>query len=261
MCSKKILRRTAFTIAAMTIASTLLSQVYDDSSQLSKNPTSSGEQFNLASRYLNGRGVAKDYGQAVHWFERSAGQGNVYALANLGVIYRDGIGVPASLKTAFEWFMRAAEAGHDKSQFDVGMMYLRGEGTEKNEIKAVEWVKKAAAQELDVAECKLGVFYHAGVGNLPEDNRESVRWYSQAAGRGNTLAQTLLAKAYLTGTGIPKNEIEALAWLYLASSAGDLPSKEAVAKIERSLGELPRLEAQARASALNQQIGKQKKAR
>ena len=44
--------------------------------------------------YGNGRGVPKDYGEAVKWFRLAAEQGNADAQTNLGVMFQYGRGVP-----------------------------------------------------------------------------------------------------------------------------------------------------------------------
>ena len=50
-------------------------------------------QCNLGLMYANGRGVAKDFEQAVFWYRKAAEQGNVNAqekLTILGVNWKDG---------------------------------------------------------------------------------------------------------------------------------------------------------------------------
>lgn len=61
-------------------------------------------QVNLAMLYLDGVGVAQDFGQAAQWFERAAVRGNGEAQQNLGLLYRDGKGVAPSKVEAAKWF-------------------------------------------------------------------------------------------------------------------------------------------------------------
>jgi uncharacterized protein len=61
-------------------------------------------QVNLAIMYVEGLGVAQDYGQALHWFERAAEAGNKEAQQNLATLYRDGHGVKQSDVQAASWF-------------------------------------------------------------------------------------------------------------------------------------------------------------
>jgi TPR repeat protein len=43
--------------------------------------------------YVNGKGVLKDYKQAVYWCQKSADQGYAKAQSNLGIAYTIGKGV------------------------------------------------------------------------------------------------------------------------------------------------------------------------
>ena len=61
--------------------------------------------------YENGRGVPQDYKQAVHWFTKSAEQGDAEAQSNLGVMYGKGKGVLQNYKKAYMWFNLAIHNG------------------------------------------------------------------------------------------------------------------------------------------------------
>ena len=50
-------------------------------------------QYNLGGMYYNGKGVRKDYAQAVQWYRKAAEQGNAKAQFNLGLMYYNGQGV------------------------------------------------------------------------------------------------------------------------------------------------------------------------
>ena len=47
----------------------------------------------LGWAYLNGLGVTKDYSIAFSWINKSAEQGNTWALGQLGLMYQNGYGV------------------------------------------------------------------------------------------------------------------------------------------------------------------------
>ena len=51
--------------------------------------------------YYLGLGVERDFGAAVHWFERAARAANADAQRNLGVLYMRGWGVPRDNVTAW----------------------------------------------------------------------------------------------------------------------------------------------------------------
>ena len=50
-------------------------------------------QYSLGVCYADGRGVAKDYVEAVKWYRKAAEQNHAGAQYNLGVCYANGQGV------------------------------------------------------------------------------------------------------------------------------------------------------------------------
>jgi TPR repeat protein len=50
-------------------------------------------QYNLGIAYTFGKGVLKDYKQAVYWYQKAADQGYAKAQSNLGIAYAFGKGV------------------------------------------------------------------------------------------------------------------------------------------------------------------------
>lgn len=68
-------------------------------------------QYNLGGMYYNGKGVRKDYAQAVQWYRKAAEQGHTKAQFNLGVKYANGQGVRQNYKIAKEWFGKACDNG------------------------------------------------------------------------------------------------------------------------------------------------------
>ena len=63
--------------------------------------------------YDNGRGVPKDYGQALAWFRKAAEQGYEAAQNDLGVMYALGQGVPQDYVQAHMWFNLAGSHASD----------------------------------------------------------------------------------------------------------------------------------------------------
>ena len=63
-------------------------------------------QYNLGRAYHKGKGVARDYKEAVKWLIKSAEQGNAFGQNAIGVCYRDGLGVSKDEKEAVKWFRK-----------------------------------------------------------------------------------------------------------------------------------------------------------
>src|SRR5262249_28566095 len=67
----------------------------DDDFNALSGPAAAGNaqaQFALGNDYINGRGVAQDYGQAAIWYRKSAAQGYAPALNQLGYMYQHKFG-------------------------------------------------------------------------------------------------------------------------------------------------------------------------
>ena len=75
---------------------------------------------NVGAMYFNGRGVTRNYGEAVNWFRKAAEAGNPQAMYNLGAMYEAGKGVSKSASTARSWYERAAAAGHEGARQKLG---------------------------------------------------------------------------------------------------------------------------------------------
>ena len=77
-------------------------------------------QYNLGKMYRNGKGVARDYAEAVKWWCLAAEAGNADAQNKLGVMYHDGEGVEQDYAEALKWFRLAADAGNASAQCNLG---------------------------------------------------------------------------------------------------------------------------------------------
>ena len=109
-------------------------------------------QNNLAWMYVNGRGVERNYGQAIEWIRKAAEQGLARAQNNLGWMYTTGRGVERNYRQAAEWSRKAAAQGNAQAQYRLGTMYANGRGVERDYEQAVMWFRKAAAQGNSYAE-------------------------------------------------------------------------------------------------------------
>jgi TPR repeat protein len=80
-------------------------------------------QHLLGLMYYMGRGVERDYKQALAWHRKAAQQGKADAQYVVGAMYYTGNSVPQDQKTALLWFRKAAEQGHAEAQHALGLMY------------------------------------------------------------------------------------------------------------------------------------------
>lgn len=104
-------------------------------------------QFNLGQSYEHGRGVPKDYAEALRWYRLAAEHGDPFAQFDLGNHYSEGIGVPKSEKEAVRWWELAAAQGFPPAQHSLGKVLARGEqGVLPDKVQAYVWFALSAAQ-------------------------------------------------------------------------------------------------------------------
>jgi len=141
-------------------------------------------QYNLGVKLYNGEGVAKDYGEAVRWYQLAAIQGDARAQFNLGGMYRMGQGVPQDYQKAVRWYRRAADQGDADAQSNLGVMYAQGRGVQQDYGEAIKWYRLAAEQGFAKAQSNLGFMYGEGRG-VPQDFILAHMWVNLAAKQGN----------------------------------------------------------------------------
>ena len=84
--------------------------------------------------------------QLAHYFETGAAAGDPDAQVNLGWMYHEGKGVPRDYKEAVELYEKAAEQGYAPGQAYLASAYAEGKGVDKDYQKALELFRKAIAQ-------------------------------------------------------------------------------------------------------------------
>ena len=170
-------------------------------------------QFNLGVSYDNGKGVPKDYQQAVSWYRKAAEQGHAKAQFNLGMSYANGQGVPKDDQQAIAWLRKSAEQGDVNAQFYLGVSYVSGQGKAQDYQRAATWFRKSAEQGDAKAQYMLGSSYAYGVG-VPRDQQQAYAWYSVAVANGYNDAVTKRDEIAHTLTRNQLNEAQELATHY-----------------------------------------------
>lgn len=66
--------------------------------------------------YEQGQGVPQNYGEALRWYRKAAGQGYASAEYNLGNMYYYGRGVTQDQAEAVRWYRKAADHGDEYAQ-------------------------------------------------------------------------------------------------------------------------------------------------
>lgn len=99
--------------------------------------------YALATWYLHGEHVGKDWNKAVFLLKRASNAKNPDALYDLAVCYEEGKGIKQDKYKAFELYLQAALRGDQQSIHEVGRCYYYGIGIEEDKDLADIWLERA----------------------------------------------------------------------------------------------------------------------
>lgn len=115
-----------------------------------------------------GKGVQKDYAEAVAWYNKAAEQGNAIAKYSLGTLYYKGQGVPKDDVRAYMWFNLAAVSGHEygiKNRDQLAKMITAGQVAEGQRLSAAWQPASSTAKESKLEGTGSG-FYVSAAGHV-----------------------------------------------------------------------------------------------
>lgn len=216
----------------------------------------------LGQIYENGRGVRKDLGKAVKYYERAS---VLVPPSKIGDLYfYGGPGLESDNGKAFMWYSKDNDA---TSQAMRGFCYLYGYGVSKDTRKGIEILRAASTSAIalrllgdcyndgygvtkDYSEAfyyykaavehpyvdedwrsikaygELGRYYIQGYGCVA-DEKKGFELLKKGAGLGSLHAITMLGIAYSTGLGTPKDVEKGSYWLNKAIENNYQPAIEA----------------------------------
>ena len=164
-------------------------------------------QNKLGDWYYYGIGVKKNEEKAAKWYVKAAEQGNFNAMASIWSCCYYGKGMGRNVTEAERWrtAIRKEEEESDSWFSGLNSKKLEKETIEfiygRSELKAVvKQYKKGAMKGDAISMRKLAECYDKGVG-LKEDWKEAIKWYHQAAEKGDIKAQLVLGGHYWTPEG------------------------------------------------------------
>ena len=91
----------------------------------------------------------------------------------------------------------------------------------KDYSKAMKWYLEAAGKGNAHAQCQIGNMYNSAKG-VTADYSTALKWFLKSANQGNTEAQRHIGDLYLAGRGVTHNYSTALQWYNKAVANGDL---------------------------------------
>lgn len=145
--------------------------------------------------------------------------GNVNAQHILGMNLYNGAGGAAKDRIeALMWLRRAADGGNREAQNDLGLI-LFSQSKPPSCDEARRYLLASAKQGYVKAFYNLGGWYESGYCGAP-DSRKAIKWFKQAAEKGDSNSSLIVASAYRSGRAGEENEAEAAAWIRRALRQG-----------------------------------------
>ncbi len=77
---------------------------------------------------------------------KQAKKGDIQCMFDVGLMYDEGKGVPRDYKEAIKWYIKAAEYGHATAQSNLGEMYFTERGVPKDYVQSYKWLNIAASK-------------------------------------------------------------------------------------------------------------------
>ncbi len=145
-------------------------------------------QYEVASRYAEGRQLAKDFKLAADWYDKAAQQGSAPAQYKLAALYEKGLGVPKDKNKAKYWYIKAADAGNPRAMHNLAVMVADGDG-KPDYASAVIWFRKAAEYGVHDSQYNLAILLARGLG-APQSLVQSYQWFAVAAQENDADAAT-----------------------------------------------------------------------
>jgi localization factor PodJL len=143
-----------------------------------------GAAYEVAMRFVEGRGVPANLEEGARWFERAASKGLTPAQFRYASMLEKGQGVKKDLAAAQKLYIAAASKGHAKAMHNLAVLYAEGAEGKPDYASAAQWFRKAAEHGVADSQYNLGVLAARGLGT-ERNIAESYKWFALAAAQGD----------------------------------------------------------------------------
>lgn len=180
----------------------------------------------LAERYINGLGTARNYKTAIELAKKSLDSGNGNAKVILGSAYFEQAKQymeNADMQKAVEFYRLSTQYGESRAYHNLAVCYFQGKGVTQNLHKGLELAKKA----YDMGNknvCGTIASYYRNPDFGINDHVTGHKWDMIGAKAGNTLCQIRVAFDYEDGTGVQINIGEAYKWFKIIADDINAPA-------------------------------------
>lgn len=229
-----ILGSAAMIVLTPTVASA--QQTLEEATDSIKNVLALAKKGDAAAQnevggwYYRGRHVKQNYGEALQWWAKSAEQGNVQAIGNMGLCYQTGHGIAADSLKATRLYQRSIKEGNKAlfaqnedlakkgsvfSNMLIASCYQNGLGVAKDVNKAIPYLTAAAEKNCVPAQRDLGMI-------LINDKKatEAAPWFKRGSENGDITCTFYYGKMLVEGLGVKANKKEGANYLLKAADAG-----------------------------------------
>lgn len=134
---------------------------------------------------------------------------------------------------AVEAWRGLAEQGSPEAAFRLAACYVEGQGVPASEAEGLRWFLEAAERGNPVAQFNMAVAASQGSLGAPKDEQHAVAWYERAAAQGHTASQYNLAVRRFEGRGAPKDLGQAWRWFQVVAVSAKDPVLQASAAFWR----------------------------
>ncbi len=145
---------------------------------------SASAQFEIGTRFAEGRGVAQDFAKAAAWYRKAAAAGFALAQYRIATLYERGMGVSADVRQAKMWYARAAVQGNVKAMHNLAVITAGTVAGPRDYKTAATWFRKAADFGLADSQYNLAILHQNGLG-VDKDLSEAYRWFALAGKSGD----------------------------------------------------------------------------
>jgi localization factor PodJL len=146
-------------------------------------------QFIVATRYMNGEKVERDFSHAAYWYGKAAAAGLAPAQYRVATLYERGKGVGKDMKAALGWYERAASLGNVRSMHNAAVIASGKEAGAPDYARSFKWFSLASAYGLKDSQFNLAVLLERGLGTKAKPE-EALFWYYVAARQNDQDAAT-----------------------------------------------------------------------
>jgi localization factor PodJL len=168
---------------------TMMARVSDSDAELAalRQQAETGNvdaQYELATRYAEGRLMERDFKLSAVWYEKAAMRGLAPAQYRIGSLYEAGVGVTRNLARARSWYEKAASQGHARAMYNLAVLMSEGANGEPDYTTAAIWFRKAAELGVRDSQYNLAILFARGLG-VQRDFAQSYTWFAIAAAQGD----------------------------------------------------------------------------